>query len=251
MKTAEWRQVEELFEKAMELPPGRRGEFLEQTTSDESVRREVQSLLASLSKAPDAFLRPASSDEGDLRTDPYDLVGQSIERFEITGVIASGGMGTVYEARQKNPERTVAVKVLAAWSWSRSTKRRFAFESQILARLSHPHIAQIYESGTHDEMPYFVMEFIAGALPITRYAENERLTIKQRLELMIQVCDAVQHGHQKGVIHRDLKPGNILVDGEGHVKVIDFGVARSTDSDVAVTTMRTDVGQLLTPALLM
>jgi serine/threonine protein kinase len=250
MKTAEWRQVEELFEKAMEKPPKDRCAFLEQTTTDQTLRREVLSLLASLEKAPDGFLKPGSPDEGDeSRIDPLSLVGKSVGRFEITGVIASGGMGTVYEGRQTNPDRIVAIKVLTAWSWlrsgSRSARRRFAFESQILARLSHPHIAQVYEVGTHDEMPYFVMEYVPDAQPITRYATNKKLTTKQRLELMIQVCDAVQHGHQKGVIHRDLKPGNILVDGEGHVKVIDFGVARSTDSDIAVTTMQTDVGQLI------
>ena len=174
---------------------------------------------------------------------------QRIGRYPITRVIASGGMGTVYEAMQENPRRTVAVKVIKHGIASASTLRRFEYESQILARLRHPGIAQVFEAGMHDDgqggVPYFAMEYIAEARDITDYADAEELTTRQRLELFINVCEAVHHGHQKGVIHRDLKPANILVDSTGQPKIIDFGVARATDSDLAVTTLQTNVGQLV------
>ncbi len=132
---------------------------------------------------------------------------------------------------------------------SASSLRRFEYESQILARLRHPNIAQVYEAGTHDDgtgpVPYFAMEYIPGAKTLTDYARDKRLDVRQRLELFTKVCGAVSHGHQNGIIHRDLKPGNILVESSGEPKVIDFGVARATDSDMAVTTLHTDVGQLI------
>jgi len=176
-------------------------------------------------------------------------IPKRIGRYHIKGVLASGGMGTVYEATQEQPHRTVALKLMKHGITSRAALRRFEYESQILGRLQHPGIAQVYEAGMHrDEsttIPYFVMEYIVGAKPITEYVTKSGLGTRQKLNLFAQVCDAVHHGHQKGIIHRDLKPSNILVNAQGHVKIIDFGVARSTDSDLAVTTLRTDVGQLI------
>ncbi len=174
---------------------------------------------------------------------------QKIGRYHVKRVIASGGMGTVYEAVQEQPRRTVAVKVMKQGLTSRSALRRFEYEAQILARLRHPGIAQVYEAGVHDEgfggVPYFAMEYIAGAREIIDYAASKELSTRQRLELFIKVCEAIHHGHQKGIVHRDLKPANILVDSTGQPKIIDFGVARATDSDLAVTTLQTDVGQLV------
>ena len=174
---------------------------------------------------------------------------KKVGRYQIKRAIASGGMGTVYEAVQENPRRTVAVKVMKHGITSRSALRRFEYESQALARLRHPGIAHVYEAGTHREgevtVPYFVMEYISNAKPITKYANEKKLGMRDRLELFAQVCDAVHHGHQKGIIHRDLKPGNILVDSHGAAKIIDFGVARGTDSDIAAVTVQTDVGQLI------
>jgi tetratricopeptide (TPR) repeat protein/tRNA A-37 threonylcarbamoyl transferase component Bud32 len=172
-----------------------------------------------------------------------------ISRYRIRREIASGGMGTVYEAVQEQPHRTVALKVMRRGVTSRAALRRFEYESQILARLRHSNIAQVYEAGTHDDgsggVPFFAMEYIPGARTLTEHAADNKLDTHQRLELFVKVCDAVQHGHQKGIIHRDLKPSNILVDSEGEPKIIDFGVARATDSDMAVTTLQTDVGQLI------
>ncbi|UCD75502.1 MAG: serine/threonine protein kinase [Phycisphaerales bacterium] len=174
---------------------------------------------------------------------------RKIGHYTIKSFIGSGGMALVYLAVQEHPRRKVALKLMKSGIASRSALRRFDFESQILGRLRHPNIAQVYEAGTHGSgeggVPYFAMEYIPGAMPITEYARKKGLSTRQRLELFGKVCDAVHHGHQKGIIHRDLKPGNILVDSNGEPKVIDFGVARSTDSDMAVTTLQTDVGQLI------
>lgn len=177
------------------------------------------------------------------------LIGTKIGSCTLKRIIGSGGMGTVYEAMQENPRRRVAIKMMKRGITSRSALRRFEFESQTLARLQHPHIAQVYEAGTHDDgyegVPYFVMEYISSAKTLTEYATDKGLGTRSRLAIFSKVCDAVQHGHLKGIIHRDLKPSNILVDANGQPKIIDFGVARSTDSDLAVTTLQTDVGQLI------
>jgi hypothetical protein len=140
-------------------------------------------------------------------------------------------MGSVYEAQQDQPRRLVALKVLRGALGSRGSVRRFEEEAGILARLRHPGIAQVYEAGTYDDgggaTPYFAMELVPDACPIVAFARERRLGVRERLALFLAACDAVSHGHQRAVIHRDLKPGNILVDREGRPKVIDFGVART------------------------
>ena len=177
------------------------------------------------------------------------LVGTDLGGVTIVRLIAEGGMGRVYEGRQHRPDREVAVKVMRPGVSSAELLRRFEYETQVLGRLTHPGIAQIYTVGTHAvrgaQVPYFVMEYIPQARTITQYAADLNLTTQERLELFRKVCDAVAYGHHKGVIHRDLKPGNILVDAAGQPRVIDFGVARSTDADMAITTQHTAVGQLI------
>jgi serine/threonine protein kinase len=157
-------------------------------------------------------------------------------------------MGAVFEAEQDRPRRTVALKVIKSTCAGPALLNRFEQESQALARLHHPCIAQVYEAGTADSgtghQPYFAMEFIAGGHTLTEYAKQRSLTTEQRLHMMAEVCDGVHHAHQRGIIHRDLKPGNILVDEDGQPKILDFGVARITDSD-AHATRQTDVGQLV------
>jgi tetratricopeptide (TPR) repeat protein len=167
--------------------------------------------------------------------------------YRVIRLLGEGGMGAVYEAEQDQPRRRVALKVIkAAWA-SQDLLRRFEREFEILGRLHHPGIAQIYEAGTADtgvgSQPYFAMELIEGKT-LCRYAEAQRLNTRQRLSLMIQICDAVEHAHQRGVIHRDLKPTNILVDENGQPKILDFGLARVTDSDLEAS-RQTDIGQLV------
>jgi tetratricopeptide (TPR) repeat protein len=168
--------------------------------------------------------------------------------YRIVRKIAEGGMGAVYEAEQDNPRRTVALKVIRQGFPSEALLRRFEHEAQILGRLHHAGIAQVFEAGTADTpsgpQPFFVMELVDG-LPLTQFADARGLGLRQRLELMVRICEAVHHAHLKGVIHRDLKPANILVEDNGQPKILDFGVARATDSDVRSATLQTDVGQLL------
>jgi len=250
-------RIHDVFAAALDCAPDQRAELLDKLCAgDADLRRAVEKLLDYESRLPQGFLADApaitpvnSADPiaEDGRDDP--LIGRSIGDYRVTNVIASGGMGVVYQAEQASPRRTVALKLMRSGVVSRQTLRRFEFEAQLLGRLRHPGIAQIHHAGTFSEeglhRPYFVMEYLAGALPITEYARSHSLSIPARVELFLQACDAVQFGHQQAVIHRDIKPDNVLVEPGGQVKVIDFGIARATDSDVAQTTLHTDVGQLL------
>ncbi|MEO8362430.1 MAG: serine/threonine-protein kinase, partial [Vicinamibacteria bacterium] len=194
-----------------------------------------------LTSTRDPSHAPDASDP-DLRVVP-EIIGD----YRILALIGEGGMGTVYQAEQMHPQRFVALKMIRPGISNDKVLRRFNRESEALGRLQHPGIALIYEAGTANTgfgpQPYFAMEFIQGKR-LNEYATLNRLNAVQRLELMVQVCDAVHHAHQRGIIHRDLKPGNILVDTNGQVKVLDFGVALLTDSDAHVT-RQTDMGQLI------
>lgn len=251
-----WPEIIEIFDAVTGMSSDRRVDLLEsKCQGDPDLLCAVRWLLEQDSLASGDFLRPPQCDpriEQILSdTDESDpLLGKTIGDCKIERVIARGGMGTVYLARQERPKREVALKVMTTAAWSRSAHRRFEFETEILGRLHHPHIAQLYEAGEHRletgaTVPYFAMEYIPGAAPITQHCERRQLSQRERLKLFLQICDAVQHGHQQGVIHRDLKPANLLVDAEGHVKVIDFGIARATESDIAATTMHTEAGQIL------
>lgn len=173
--------------------------------------------------------------------------GDRIAGFTIVDFIGVGGMGAVYRATQAAPSREVALKIIRAGALSPQLLRRFEFEVEILGRLQHPGIAQIYEAGANPTeqgiQPYFAMELVEGR-NLRTWCQRHEATTRQRLQLVAQICDAVDHAHQKGVIHRDLKPGNILVTNDGKPKVLDFGVARATDSDQQAT-IQTNVGQLV------
>jgi WD40 repeat protein len=183
-----------------------------------------------------------------LALPPTTLLGMDLGGIRLTAFLAAGGMGLIYEGWQDAPGRPVAVKLVRPELVSSTYLRRFEHEATVLAYLPHPGIAQIYLVGTCQlqgrNIPYFVMELIAEARPISRYANERQLGIQERIELFAEVCEAVAHGHRKGVIHRDLKPGNLLVDANGRPKVIDFGVARSLEADIALT-MHTSPGQLI------
>jgi len=174
-------------------------------------------------------------------------VPSTIGSYRIIRLLGEGGMGAVYEAEQDQPRRRVALKVIKSGWADRELLRRFELESQTLGRLHHPGIAQIYEAGAAEtsfgSQPFFAMEIIHGK-PLIEYAEAKHLNTRQRLALMIQICEAVEHAHQRGIIHRDLKPGNILVEESGQPKILDFGLARVTDGDMQAT-RQTDMGQLL------
>ncbi|MCH7924841.1 MAG: serine/threonine protein kinase, partial [Planctomycetes bacterium] len=171
-----------------------------------------------------------------------------ISAYKILSVLGEGGMGVVYRAEQDNPRREVALKLLKAGGASVIALSRFKEEAQILGRLQHPGIAQIFEAGTADTgfgpQPFFAMEFVHG-VPLQGYVDSNRLSLRSRLELMIKVCEGVHHAHQKGVIHRDLKPGNILVDESGQPKILDFGIALLADRDGSAAARSSEQRQLL------
>ncbi len=185
-----------------------------------------------------------------------DFSGRTVGSCVLRSQIGQGGMGSVYLAEQSHPRRQVAVKLIRPGAASARQLRRFEFEADVLGRLEHANIARIYEAGYADlgagPQPYFVMELVSG-VPLTQHAQGARrdappaspLSTRQRLELFAQVADAVHHAHQKGVIHRDLKPANILVTDAAQAKVLDFGVARTVDAECRMTTLETDVGQLV------
>lgn len=242
-----WQAVSPYLEQALALADEERAAWLA-TLREQSpgIAADLQTLL----EEQRTLVREGFLEHAPLAVpSPPSLEGRTIGAYTIRRLIATGGMGTVYEAWQKQPQRPVALKLMKSGIASTSALRRFEYEAQLLARLRHPGIAQVYEAGTHDDgmgpVPFFAMEYIPQASSITEYASANQLTIPQRLELFGKVCEAVHHGHQKGIIHRDLKPSNILVDGTGQPKVIDFGVARATDSDIALTTLLTSVGQLI------
>lgn len=168
--------------------------------------------------------------------------------FRIERLLGEGGMGAVYLARQSNPDREVALKLLRPGYASRELLRRFELEAQLLGRLQHPGIAQVFQAGTFESsrgpQPYFAMELVRGE-PLDAYAAKHGLSVRDRLELAARIGDAVHHAHQRGIVHRDLKPSNVLVTADGQPKILDFGVARVTDADVQTATIHTDVGQLI------
>jgi tetratricopeptide (TPR) repeat protein len=250
MKPERLQQVERLYHAALEHEDAERELFLQGACAgDEPLRREVESLLAH--DKEDFIESPALEAMAKaLAKVPIDggaCLPTTIGRYQILRLLGEGGMGMVYEAEQEQPRRTVALKVIKPGFAGPELLRRFEQESQTLGRLQHPGIAQIYEAGTADSgfgpQPYFAMELIRGE-SLLQYAEAHQLNTRQRLELMAKVCEAVHHAHERGIIHRDLKPSNILVDESGQPKVLDFGVARATNSDAQVT-RQTDMGQLV------
>jgi WD40 repeat protein/serine/threonine protein kinase len=248
--------VQALFDRVVELPPGEREAFLDNACHGNArLRADLESLLAydrhTPTNVPDGLLRSPLIREPERTSaeGPQFPSGQAlperIGHYRILCCIGEGGMGTVYEAEQENPRRQVALKVIRPGLLSPALLKRFGQEGQILGRLHHTGIAQIYEAGTaEDGRQFFAMEFIRG-LTLDEYVRRHKLDARARIGLLGKVCDAVQHAHDQGIIHRDLKPGNILVDETGQPKVLDFGVARATDADLQMTTARTEAGQLL------
>ncbi|MFG0317888.1 MAG: serine/threonine-protein kinase, partial [Planctomycetota bacterium JB042] len=250
-------EVRVVFERALDVAEGDRPAFLDRECAGRpAVRREVDELL----EASDASrpLEPATGDDAlpsvARRLAAPEVSETRVGRYRLGRVLASGGMGVVFEATQDRPRRPVAVKMMRTGLETPDGARRFRDEAEILARLRHPGIAQVYESGVHvaadpdgvtRELPWFAMELVEGARTIVRYAADAGPSTEERIELFLRVCDAVQHGHQRGVLHRDLKPENILVDGAGNPKVIDFGVARAAVRGPAASALHTRTGQVV------
>jgi serine/threonine protein kinase/WD40 repeat protein/tetratricopeptide (TPR) repeat protein len=244
--------IKTIFAEAAEKPtPAERAAYLDRVCGgDAKLRREVEILLAAHDRAGSFLELPLSEVKATLDRPPQiDSPGTVIGRYQLLELIGEGGMGLVYLADQKEPvRRRVAFKIIKPGMDSKQVIGRFEAERQALALLDHPNVAKVLDAGTTDTgRPYFVMEYVKGT-SITRYCDDNKLTIEQRLRLFEEVCEAVQHAHTKGIIHRDLKPSNILVAVHGDravPKIIDFGIAKAVTQPLTDKTFVTFQGQLL------
>jgi len=219
----------------LDLPAADRARFLDKACPQASVRRYVESLVLSYENAGQMMDEPAAARYAAVvEEEPADAwLGRRLGPYELVDVIGQGGMGSVYRAVRSDDQfrQQVAIKVVRGGFESQFARERFIAERQILADLDHPNIARLLDGGsTVDGQPYFVMEYIEG-LPLDRYCDEHRLSVNKRLELFRTVCAAVQYAHQKLVIHRDIKPGNILVAADGTPKLLDFGIAKIVTPD--------------------
>src|SRR5262245_699668 len=247
----------ELFEAALERSPADRAACLDEACAgNQPLRRRLDALLARHEKAASFLEAPAAELRATVDQPSCGRPGIIIAgRYKLLAQIGEGGMGTVWVAEQSEPvKRRVALKVIKPGMDSRQVLSRFEAERQALALMDHPNIAKVHDGGMTDEgRPYFVMEYVKG-VPITEFCDHGRLSIQERLKLFVPVCQAVQHAHQKGVIHRDIKPNNILVclyDGIPVSKVIDFGLAKAIGQPLTEHTLYTAHGLMVGTPLYM
>ncbi|MFN0138362.1 MAG: protein kinase domain-containing protein [Phycisphaerae bacterium] len=251
MTPERYQRLADLFAAACELSGAERSAHLDRACAGEpALRAEIESLLAGDDAG--AFLtRTALTLRVDDEHAREFATPEFIGRYRVVRLLGEGGMGAAYEAQQENPHRLVAVKTIRTALRTPRMLRRFEYEAQILGRLRHPGIAQIFEAGlaetSHGQLPFIAMELVQG-VQLDDFARRTS-DLRQKLELFAHICDAVQHAHQQGVIHRDLKPGNILVEvGAGIMpmpKILDFGVARLTEPEDCLATLRTEPGALI------
>jgi eukaryotic-like serine/threonine-protein kinase len=257
----------EIFLKAAEIALfDQRRLYLDEACGDDAeLRAQVESLLKANERAGDFLESPASGLEPEVVPEIIQALesespllekpGAVIGRYKLLQRLGEGGMGVVFMAEQTHPvQRKVAVKVIKPGLDTRQVIARFEAERQALAMMDHPNIAKVLDAGATDAgRPYFVMELVDG-MPITDYCDNNQVSPRQRLDLFVHVCRAVQHAHTKGVIHRDIKPTNVLVtlhDGAAVPKIIDFGVAKATGQQLTNKTLFTQFAQMLGTPLYM
>jgi non-specific serine/threonine protein kinase/serine/threonine-protein kinase len=239
-----WDSVKDLFGAALEVEREQRSAFLREACgSNESLRAEIESLLS------------AYDDSSELSQSPWPAAAveatapQFIGPYHLLEKLGEGGMGQVWLAEQSAPvHRRVALKLIRTGIYDSGLLQRFQAERQSLAIMDHPAIAKVFDAGTTEAgQPYFVMEYVPG-LPITEYCDQKKLSIRERIEPFIQVCEGVQHAHQKAIIHRDIKPANILVvevDGKPRARIIDFGLAKAMTPQICGETLFTQAGAFL------
>jgi serine/threonine protein kinase len=235
-----WMHVRDLFDVVVELPLEERGAFLlRECGEDTDTRAEVESLLAANDSAMDLPADREVERKADLPERLPEILGYRIERR-----LADGGSSRVYEATSVENGMVVALKVINSGS-SGSSLQRFRQECRVMARLDHPGIVRLYETGhTQDGHVYLTMEFVRGQC-IDKWADAHGCNVTERVRLVLQVLEALSHAHGAGVIHRDLKPQNILVDEDGNARLVDFGVARLTREDGHRTGFHTETGNLV------
>src|SRR3954470_13918364 len=236
-----WERLKAVFADAMERDTTReRTAFVRDACADDTtLRLEAESMLSQaellLHEADDPFEQCADTAAATLRRDDPSQIGKRIGAYEIVREIGRGGMGTVYLAERADGqfEKQVAIKLLKRGTDTDEVLRRFSAERHILARLDHPNIARLLDAGTtNGGLPYFVMEYVAGE-PVTRSLLHRPLSIRERLELFLKICAAVEVAHRGHIIHRDLKAKNILVTKQGETKLLDFGIAKLLEPETA------------------
>jgi TolB-like protein/Tfp pilus assembly protein PilF/tRNA A-37 threonylcarbamoyl transferase component Bud32 len=241
MTPERWRQVEEIFQTALDLPTDERARYVSDMCADDSaLRLDVESLLKQHESAGELLEQPlyGNTEMGMIESFAYEedpMIGRRLGSYRIEREIGRGGMGAVYEASRADNEfnKRAAIKLVKRGMDTDFILRRFRKERQILAALDHPHIGGLLDGGTTDDgLPYFVMEFIEGQ-PLYSYCDSHQLNITERLKLFRAICDAVHYAHQKQVVHRDIKPSNVLVTSDGVPKLLDFGIAKLLNPELA------------------
>lgn len=246
-----------LFELLLRTPEVERAALLDRAcVGKPELRAEVQALLKANAPSPPMIDQPTANEvtTGFGPTQNYSSIEPTAgvviaSRYSLEHKLGEGGMGEVWIAKQSQPvKRRVALKLIKAGMDSKSVLQRFEQERQALALMDHPNIAKVLDGGlTQDRRPFFVMELVNGS-PLTKFCDDAKLGIRERLEIFIPICQAVQHAHQKGIVHRDLKPSNILVtmvDGKPVPKVIDFGVAKATAGKLTEDSLSTQFGAVV------
>ncbi len=243
MDAERWKQVKHVLDGSLDKDSEELAAWLDETCAGDSELRGLVADLLSYDDRLDTF--SAAAPLGRWLAEEESAVGRRIGPYRLSELLGRGGMGAVYRAeRIEGFHQTVALKVMRTGIESPQALERFHREREILARLEHPHIARLLDGGTSGEgRPYFAMELVEG-VPIDRYCDDQRLTTRQRLELLLTVCGALQFAHRNLVIHRDLKPGNILVNHDGAPKLLDFGIAKLMSPEVGATEIS---GQAMTP----
>ncbi len=231
-----WSIIEKIVDLALLLPIEKREQFIREKCKDDELLfqkvenylnsiEESTSLFSKADKVLDSAIKDATNNKNGVSSK---LIGSTIDKYQIVDLISHGGMGTVFQAKRVDGmyEQTVALKIVRHGMETPENICRFENEREILAGLNHPNIAKLFDGGVTDfGLPYLVMEYVDG-VPIDEYCEINKLTVRERVNLVISLCDAVQFAHNNLVIHRDLKPANILIDQNGHVKILDFGIAK-------------------------
>ena len=248
MDAERWKRLDDLFHRAVDLPVGRRRAFLDEACADDpELRAELEALITSDPDAEGAF-EGYAGEIARLAESVTSGFGTMVGRYRIVRELGHGGMGTVMLAERADGEydQRVAIKFVTSGVLAPDLLERLRAERQILARLQHANIARLLDGGTTEQgTPYLVMEYVDG-LPIDRYCEERELGLEERLRIFLDVCSAVEHAHEHGVVHRDIKPGNVFVPDDGHPKLLDFGIAKVVAEVEADEVTRT-VARRLTP----
>jgi tetratricopeptide (TPR) repeat protein/tRNA A-37 threonylcarbamoyl transferase component Bud32 len=252
-----WPEIDALFAQALDQPAERRGAFLAEVCGDDAPMFDTLSELIAASERPeeefsgpgDGLLREAFTSPAESEAAPVRGPGEGIGRYRLIRELGRGGMATVYEAERADGtyEQRVAVKLLLKGVDNPEMARRFQIETQVLSTLSHPNIARLLDAGTTDDGHLFlVMELVIGE-PITEWADRRRLDVDARLDLFVQVADAVAFAHKHLVVHRDLKPSNVMVGHDGQVKLLDFGIAKLLEAEGSSDTRTRPTTRWMTP----